>query len=67
MSVVLKNIDLALDYLNKNKYFTGIMMVLLNIGAYVSLDLTKAQNAFLSSVWIAVFLFLPSFLSLPVI
>lgn len=52
MSTVLKNIDGALEYLNQNKYFTGIMMVLLNIGARnVSLDLSKAQNAFLSSVW----------------
>ena len=52
MSSILKNLDLGLEYLNKNKYFTGIMMVLLNIGArHVSLDLSKAQNAFLSSVW----------------
>ena len=33
MSGILKNVDGVLDYLNQNKYFTGIMMVLLNIGA----------------------------------
>ena len=38
-----------LSNLNNSKYFSGIMMVLLNLGSkYVSLDLSEAQQHFLS-------------------
>tara|TARA_B100000674_G_C37884760_1_gene936102 strand:- start:860 stop:1327 length:468 start_codon:yes stop_codon:yes gene_type:complete len=50
---IFKKIDVGLEYLNKNKYFTGIMMILLNIGSrYVALDLSKTQQNILSSVWV---------------
>ena len=50
---IFKKLDDGLEFLNTNKYFTGIMMILLNIGSrYVALDLSKTQQDFLSSVWV---------------
>jgi uncharacterized membrane protein (DUF485 family) len=43
------NILNVLTQLNNSKYFSGIIMVLLNIGSkYVSLELSEAQKQFLN-------------------
>ena len=43
------NILNVLTQLNNSKYFSGIIMVLLNIGSkYVSLELSEAQQQFLN-------------------
>ena len=43
-------LDSILNSLNGNKYFAGIMMILLNIGSkYVSLEISDNQNALLSN------------------
>ena len=53
MNNILKKLDNALEFLNTNKYFTGIMMILLNIGSrYVAMDLSETQQRILSSVWV---------------
>jgi hypothetical protein len=37
----------AVSTLNKSKYFTGIMMIMLNIGSkYITVKLSKSQEAF---------------------
>mgnify|MGYP001183965696 CR=1 FL=1 len=44
----MNNLDI-LTRLNNSKYFSGIVMILLNIGSkYVSLELSEAQQQFLS-------------------
>ena len=46
----LSKVDTVLNSLNGNKYFAGIMMILLNIGSkYVSLEISENQNALLSN------------------
>ena len=53
MNNILKKLDNGLEFLNTNKYFTGIMMILLNIGSrYVAMDLSETQQRILSSVWV---------------
>ena len=53
MNNILKKLDSGLEFLNTNKYFTGIMMILLNIGSrYVAMDLSETQQRILSSVWV---------------
>lgn len=38
----------TLNSLNNNKYFTGIMLIIINLGSkYVSLELSKTQEAYL--------------------
>lgn len=46
----INKVDNILNSLNGNKYFAGIMMILLNIGSkYVSLEISDNQNALLSN------------------
>ena len=50
---IIKKLDDGLEFLNTNKYFTGIMMILLNLGSrYIPLEISKSQENFLSSVWV---------------
>jgi hypothetical protein len=45
---MIKHIHKTVDYLNKSKYFTGIMMILLNIGSkYITVKLSKSQEAYI--------------------
>lgn len=45
-------------YMNTNPYFIGMLMLLLNLGGrFLSLELTKKQEAFLQDPWIRPFLF----------
>ena len=42
-----------IQQINTNKYFYGIMMILMNIGArYIEIDMTKTHKALLSSKFI---------------
>ena len=44
------NINYYIDSVNNNKYFYGILMLLLNMGArYIEVDLAESHKAFLSS------------------
>ena len=53
MNNILKKLDNGLEFLNTNKYFTGIMMILLNIGSrYVAMDLSETQQRILGDVWV---------------
>ena len=50
ISKINTKIDGGLEYLNKNLYFIGLMMVLLNIGSkFIVKDLSKIHNRFLES------------------
>ena len=45
---VLSGISSNLEVLNNSKYFTGAMLILLNLGTkYVPLELTKSQEKYL--------------------
>jgi hypothetical protein len=45
---MIKHVHKAVDYLNTSKYFTGIMMILLNIGSkYISIELSKTQENYI--------------------
>ena len=45
---IYNHLRLNLESLNNSKYFTGAMLIMLNLGTkYVSLDLTKAQEKYL--------------------
>ena len=42
------SVTYSLNNLNNNKYFTGIMLIIINLGSkYVSLELSKTQEAYL--------------------
>ena len=44
------NINYYIDSINNNKYFYGMLMLLLNMGArYIEVDLDESHKAFLSS------------------
>jgi len=44
---MIKHVHKAVDYLNTSKYFTGIMMIMLNIGSkYITVKLSKSQEAY---------------------
>ena len=44
---MLKRIHKGVEYLNTSKYFTGIMMIMLNIGSkYITVKLSKSQEAY---------------------
>ena len=44
---MIRNIHKAVEKLNGSKYFTGIMMIMLNIGSkYVTVKLSKSQEAY---------------------
>lgn len=44
------NINYYINSINNNKYFYGILMILLNVGArYIEVDLDDSHKAFLSS------------------
>ena len=55
------NLDLlsnAIMYLNTNPYMIGLFMLLLNLGGrFLSLELTKKQEAFLQAAWLRPLLF----------
>ena len=45
---VFSNITTGLNNLNSNKFFAGLIMILLNIGSkYISIKLSKTQEAYL--------------------
>jgi hypothetical protein len=44
---MIKHVHKAVDYLNTSKYFTGLMMIMLNIGSkYITVKLSKSQEAY---------------------
>ena len=44
---MIKYLHKTVDHLNTSKYFTGIMMILLNIGSkYITVKLSKSQEAY---------------------
>ena len=44
---MIKHVHKAVDSLNTSKYFTGIMMIMLNIGSkYITVKLSKSQEAY---------------------
>jgi hypothetical protein len=45
---MIKHVHKTVDYLNTSKYFTGIMMIMLNIGSkYITVKLSKSQEAYI--------------------
>ena len=45
---MIKHLHKTIDYLNTSKYFTGIMMIMLNIGSkYITVKLSKSQEAYI--------------------
>jgi hypothetical protein len=50
--------SMAITTLNTNPYIIGVFMLLLNLGGrFLSLELTKKQEAFLQAPWIRPFIF----------
>lgn len=57
LPVPVPGIDLLLSSINSNPYFIGVMMLLLNLGGrFLSLEVTKGQEQFLSNPTIRRFL-----------
>lgn len=49
--------DATLMYINSNPYFIGLMMLTLNLGGrFISLELSKSQEAFFQNPWVRRFL-----------
>jgi hypothetical protein len=49
--------DATLQYINSNPYFIGLMMLTLNLGGrFISLELSKSQEAFFQNPWVRRFL-----------
>jgi hypothetical protein len=49
--------DATLQYINSNPYFIGLMMLTLNLGGrFISLELSKTQEAFFQNPWVRRFL-----------
>ena len=47
---MLKRLNKALNTLNSSKYFTGLMMIMLNIGSkYITVKLSKSQEAYVKN------------------
>ena len=47
MKKIMDNVHKSVHYLNNSKIFTGIMMILLNIGSkYITIKLSKSQEAY---------------------
>jgi len=47
---MIKHIHKTVEKLNTSKYFTGIMMILLNIGSkYITVKLSKSQEAYVKN------------------
>ena len=45
---MIKHIHKGVDYLNTSKFFTGVMMILLNIGSkYITVKLSKSQESYI--------------------
>jgi len=45
---MIKHLHKVVDSLNTSKYFTGIMMIMLNIGSkYITVKLSKSQEAYI--------------------
>ena len=44
---MIKRVHKVVEFLNSSKYFTGIMMIMLNIGSkYITVKLSKSQEAY---------------------
>jgi len=44
---MIKHLHKTVDYLNTSKFFTGVMMIMLNIGSkYITVKLSKSQEAY---------------------
>ena len=44
---MIKHLHKTVEHLNSSKYFTGIMMIMLNIGSkYITVKLSKSQEAY---------------------
>jgi hypothetical protein len=57
LPVPVPGIDILLNSINSNPYFIGVMMLLLNLGGrFLSLEVTKGQEKFLSDPMIRRFL-----------
>ena len=47
---MLKKMNKIINTLNSSKYFTGIMMIMLNIGSkYITVKLSKSQEAYVKN------------------
>ena len=65
ISLINNKLDNGFNYFNKNLYFIGLMMILLNIGSkYIVKDLSKIHNRFLESPFMrAISLFVVVFIA----
>ena len=47
MRRIIKHVHARVDSMNNSKFFTGIMMIMLNIGSkYITVKLSKSQEAY---------------------
>ena len=50
MKQILQGLHSKIDLLNNSKFFTGIMMIMLNIGSkYITVKLSKSQEAYMKN------------------
>lgn len=50
MKNILKRLHFSVEYLNTSKFFTGLIMIMLNIGSkYITVKLSKSQEAYMKN------------------